>query len=146
MAAGDFSFGNRLLNDNVNFFVETAQPPAAPQNLERDDFARREGGMITYIRYRAHVITVVGTIRSLTSASDCESLKDALFADLYTGEQNLKLGYQDERYWKATLDGEALTWRMHGLMYKYEAHFWAPDSFAYALSPSQDAPGAVLGV
>lgn len=131
MAAGDYTFGSFLLNDNVNYYVTNAQPSAASPDILRAAFGVREGSALIYRRFTEHIIRIVGLIYGVTK-QDAENKKDALILALLSGTQNMKWGYADERYYKATLTGETLLFSESQLVYQYEAQFVLLDPFAYA--------------
>lgn len=143
MAAGDYAFGSFLLNDNVVYFVTNAQPTAAPIDLNRVAYGTREGSALIYQRFREHIVRIVGLMYG-ANAADAESKKDDFIKAMLNGEQNLKWGYQDERYYKARLTGEILVFAQSSLVYEYEAQFVVLDPFAYAALASSDTPGLVI--
>lgn len=142
MAAGDYAFGSLALNDNVNYLVEQAPPQSPPLELQRLPFASREGSAISYVRIAENQARLRGLVKG-TTFSNTEGFLDALIKQLYNGEQALKLGYQDERYWNARLQTISHT-KQNGLLYAYDAQFIVADSMGFAASPSTLSDAAQL--
>lgn len=135
MAAGEYSFGARILDDGVTFFVVECEPPAAPVELLEYPLANYEGSVVSgwhYAESDARLrIAVAGATQAATEAS-----VRALVADLYRAQQQLKLGYADERYWLARLSGQPrITRRTHGF-FEVEVEMRTQTSFAWAFLPS----------
>lgn len=141
--AASYKFGTFTLDDGgTNYLVRQAFPPASPIDSYRMAMAVREGSVVAQRRYSENGIKVMGTVRGATFTAT-EALLDALIAALNNGVQHLTIGYVDDRYWLASLDGKVLVTKMAGVIYEYEADFLLADPFAYAASASQSAPGLV---
>lgn len=143
MAAYDVSFGSFLMN--TGSYTVTRDLPiqaSGPEQL-RQPFAVREGSAVVQTRSGERVIQVNGSVAGADAAT-MQANRDALVLALGNGQQNLKVGYADERYYKARLMGEVTQSRLGGpLLWFYAATFLLADPFAYAASASQSAPGLV---
>lgn len=143
MAAGDIALGSFNLNDLTSYAVTEAHPPAAPIDIFRLPLGGREGSAVADLRVQENVAVVKGLVKGTTFQATEDNL-DALQRALANGLQNLKLGYQDERYWKVRLMGRLDIERKSSGLYAYEAQMLADDPFAFAASASTtSATGAM---
>lgn len=131
MAAGDYAFGSANLHDRVSYFVTRARPPVVPTELLRMPLARFEGSAITQTRYGENTATIEGRVKG-TSLANLEANLDALLLNLTNGQQNLKLGRQDERYWQARLQGSPSFERRSPDSFAYSAEFLVANPFGNA--------------
>lgn len=143
MAAGDLAFGSLNLNDSTYAVLGPLPIPASGPEIYRIALARREGSAKASRRFAEKTFVIHGIVKG-ASVSARETNLDALMLALADGEQDLKTGWQDERYYKAELMGEVMVQRYHGTShFEYVAGFLLADPFGYAASASSSAPGAV---
>lgn len=136
MTAGEYSFAGLNLNDGTAYKVSgPGQIVAATPDVLRQALARREGSIKVQRRYAEKMLRLSGRVLGATKAAK-ESNFDALVLTLGYGEQILKNGWEDERYFL----GELMTLnplRQHGTLdLPFEADFLLADPFAYAPSTS----------
>lgn len=141
MAAGDYAFGARVLDDGVTYFVTKCKPPASPVALSETALAKFEGSKVSDWTYQEHDCPIEMHVFGANAAAT-EAARDALIKDLYRGQQNLKLGYQDERYWLARLAGEPMITKKTNGVHMVEAKFRTVKSFAFANAASTATTGA----
>lgn len=144
MAAFDVSFGSFNMNDGGSYIVTRDLPiGVAGPDILRAPFAVREGSANMQRRQAERSIDINGSV-SGAGAATMQANRDALVLALGNGEQALKLGYADERYYMASLMGEVKQQRLGGpLIWFYTATFQLSDPYAYAASASILAPGPV---
>jgi hypothetical protein len=135
MAAGDWAAGSIVLNDSINYFVpsDNTDPKftSAPVKLNRLPLARREGSIVGLNRWQENLINIHGLVYSTAGLSDLETKFDALMKQFNNGPFNLKVGWQDERYWKSYLAGPVQLHRL-GPQIDYVAPLVAVEAFGYA--------------
>lgn len=136
MAAGDFAFGSRNLVDPANGVIcESMIVPPAPKELAIFRRASLEGSVIADERFPDKLIMASGVLIG-PDAATAEARLDAFLKDLYDGEKDLKVGYQDERSYKARLDGEPTVEKQSLILYTWEVAFRARLGVATALNES----------
>lgn len=136
MAAGDYAFGTFLLEDPANgYAVVGGEPPSPALTVARERIAIRDGSVPTYTRFEEALGTLTILIKGSTFQATEDRL-DALLLALARGEQTLKLGYQDERYWLARFMNGARVTKVTGVYYNASIDYVAPSAFAYAASAS----------
>lgn len=139
MTAYDVKFGTFDLNSgNYGALRETPIRSVGPQ-LIAPELVASEGAVVTYARYPSRTLELNGYVLG----SDFEAMqdnRDALIKALGNGVQDLRLGYQDERYWRAQLVGDVEQDGVAGpRLWKYRAAFKASDPFAFANSAAAAA-------
>lgn len=138
MAAGDVAFGAFNLNDKVNYIVRRTLPVnfLGPE-IHRVPLAVREGSITGFRRFPERVVEIPGAVKG-SSIADLELKRDALTMALLNGVQNLKLGFQDERYFIAELEAGLFDEEPMGngsvIVWTYLAQFVVTDPFAYAVA------------
>lgn len=142
MAAGEWSFAGLNLNDGVAYKVSgPAQIVAASPELLRQALARGDGSIKTQRRYPERTLRLSGRVLGASKTAKEDNL-DALVKTLSYGEQILKTGWEDERYYLAELSTLAPL-RMHGTLdLPFEAEFLLSKPFAYATSTSTVPDGS----
>lgn len=142
MSAGDFAFGATVLSTSPYSVVDLdiAGPPAQLLTLP---LAVREGSLVSHQRHGARVITLTGKVAA-ASKSALETAYDSLLKALNSGEQNLKIGREDERYFRARLTEEVWVEGRWLRLLTYRARFLAADPFAYAAAELDETDNTAL--
>lgn len=140
MSGAEISFGARQLNDGINFraSVLSSYKIAAAPTPVFVPYVTREGSIFIADRYEARQVVIAGSVLGYPKYV-LETNRDELILDLLKGEQNLKLGYEDLRYWTARVSGEI---KQSGPtlphVWLYQATFELANPFANAYSANAD--------
>lgn len=133
MALGSVKWGTLNLNDYTNYTVLPSglSLPKLQPSLNTMPFATNEGSNLAFERYGE----VSATIRGWFSPSGdtevaVQASRDTLAAALQ-GENDLRLGFVDERYWRARFNGVQFDY-INPLGLEYQANFQCLKPFAYA--------------
>lgn len=146
MTASDYSFGLRLLDDPANgYYVDACDVPSAPAELLEYPLGNYEGAIVSGVRYGESDAMVRVKVEGSAQATT-ETRVSALVTDLYRAQQQLKLGYVDERFWLARLQGRPTITRLTHGMFQVEASFRTTNAFAFANSSSSLINNAALSL
>lgn len=127
---GSLTFGARNLHDYTNYHLHGADLPAVQVGLSIEQLAGIEAASLTLIRYPSAIASLQGVVEADTEAL-VRAARDDLLKDLSNGEQQLRLGLDDERYWLARLQQATFT-RINDGAYRYSAEMALLRPFAYA--------------
>lgn len=132
-----YAFGSRALDDidsGGSYLVYKCKAPSAPVELLEHSLGRYEGSHVSDWRY-GEGMAELGIAVFGDDAVATELARDTLLRDLYRGQQQLKLGLADERYWLARLAGAPVIEKRNDGLHMIEARFRPESAFAYATAP-----------
>lgn len=135
MAWGTVKIGALDINDYTTYVVNGLTYPGFVNSITRLGRAAAAGSVASFIRNPEVEFSIEGWIHGDTEAA-VEASRDALLIAL-RGEMEVRLGFQDLRYWLARLT--AIEWEIiNPLGYAYSAEFVALEPFAYANAAATD--------
>lgn len=143
--SGALTFGSFNLDNVANgYAVLRADPPPINQEILRSPLYY-EGSQASKYRWPELPITIEGVVSGATQI-ETRQRYDALVLALANGENNLKLGYDDARYWEATLLNIQPTRlaTINPLVISYIAQFICLSPFAFNASEDSEVSSDAL--